>query len=90
MVNHKTIVKTDSSLGTDNKNSFSITDRAAKAINSYSHVHCLDTGEIFEVQLNVSNSLIEQAINQVERETGIEIVEYRFDLIGYQHYGTRQ
>ena len=88
MVNHKTIAKTDNNLST-NKKSISVTDRDKKAINSRSHVHCLDTGEMFEVPLDVANSSIEQAINQIERETGIQIVEYRFELIGYQHSGNR-
>lgn len=55
-----------------------------KAINSHSHVHCLDTGRILEVKLNLPDSLIEQAIKEIEQETGIQIVEYRFDLIGFK------
>ena len=86
MVNHKTIAKTANSSGTNNNNSFSVIDRAKKAISSYSHVHCLNTGKMFEVPLDPSNSSIEQAIDRVERETGIQIVEYRFELIGYQHH----
>lgn len=80
MVEHKILAQADNCPTGNNVKFFD-----DKAINSHSHVHCLDTGKIIEVQLNLLNSSIEQAIKEVEQETGIQIVEYRFDLLGYQN-----
>lgn len=61
-----------------------------EAIHFHSHVHCLDTGKILEVRFNFPDFLVKQAIKEVEQEIGIQIVEYRFDLIGYQNPKIRE
>ncbi len=73
----------------DNESSSTATVLDDKTINSHSHVHCLDTGKILEVKLNFPDSSIERAIKEVEQQTGIRIVEYRVDLLGYQNFRTR-
>lgn len=85
MVEHAILSQVNNYSAVDNENYSANTLINEKAINFHSHVHCLDTGKILEVKLNLSNSLIQQAIKEIEQETGIQIVEYRFDLLGYQN-----
>lgn len=89
MVELRILNQADNCPTADNKNSSTVTLLYDKAINSHSHVHCLDTGKILEVKFNFPHSLIKQAIKEVEQKTGIQIVEYRFDLLGYQNHRTR-
>jgi Fe2+ or Zn2+ uptake regulation protein len=90
VIEHKILAQADDCSTVDNKNSLTATLLVDdQAIKSHSHVQCLDTGKILEVQFNFPKSLIEQAIKEVEQETGIQIVEYRFDLLGYQNFRTR-
>lgn len=89
MVERTILDQATDSLTADNENSVTAAFIDDKAISSHSHVHCLDTGKILEVQFNFPESSIEQAIKEVEQETGIQIVEYRFDLLGYQNRRTR-
>lgn len=89
MVEHRISIQSDDCPTADNENSLTVNLLDDKAINSHSHVHCLDTGKILEVKFNFPNSLLEQAIKEVEQETGTQIVEYRFDLLGYQNMRTR-
>jgi len=47
---------------------------------SHSHVNCLDTNQILDIQLELPAELIAQ----VEQQTGIKITDYRVDFFGYQ------
>jgi Fur family transcriptional regulator, ferric uptake regulator len=47
---------------------------------SHSHVNCLDTQQILDVQV----ALPPELLAQIERQTGIKIVDYRIDFFGYQ------
>jgi Fur family ferric uptake transcriptional regulator len=46
----------------------------------HSHVNCLDSNEIVDVQVNLPADLIAR----IEAETGIRIVDYRIDFYGYR------
>jgi Fur family transcriptional regulator, ferric uptake regulator len=50
---------------------------------SHSHVNCLDTQQILDVQV----ALPPELLAQIERQTGIKIVDYRIDFFGYQNTG---
>lgn len=89
MIKHKTLAKADDCPAADNDNSSTIDLVNDKSINSHSHVHCLDTGKTLEVKFNFSNSSIEQAIKEIEQKTGIQIIECRLDLLGYQNLKNR-
>lgn len=47
---------------------------------SHSHVNCLDTNQILDIQVELPTALIEE----VERQTGIKITDYRVDFYGYR------
>ena len=46
----------------------------------HSHVNCLDTQEILDVRVE----LPEEIVQQVERQTGVRIADYRIDFYGYR------
>jgi Fur family ferric uptake transcriptional regulator len=45
---------------------------------SHSHVNCLDTNQIIDVQITLPEDLLEE----VERQTGVKITDYRIDFYG--------
>lgn len=45
---------------------------------SHSHVNCLDTGQLLDVYIQLPRDLIEQ----VERQTGVQIADYRIEFYG--------
>ena len=45
---------------------------------SHSHVNCLDTNEIIDVQVTLPTDLIQQ----IEAQTGVTITDYRIDFFG--------
>jgi Fur family ferric uptake transcriptional regulator len=47
---------------------------------SHSHVNCLDTDQILDVQVELPQTLIQQ----VEQQTGVTITDYRIDFYGYR------
>ena len=47
---------------------------------AHSHVNCLDTNQIIDVHLELPKHLIEQ----IEKQTGVEIAQYRVDFYGYK------
>ncbi len=47
---------------------------------SHSHVNCLDTQQILDVQVELPEALI----HQVEQQTGVKISDYRIDFYGYR------
>lgn len=48
---------------------------------SHSHINCLDTKQIIDLQIELPESLIKQ----IEAETGVSIVDYRIDFFGYKN-----
>lgn len=48
---------------------------------SHSHVNCLDTRQIIDVQVQLPDELIQQ----IEAQTGVKITEYRVDFYGYKN-----
>jgi Fur family ferric uptake transcriptional regulator len=48
--------------------------------NSHSHVNCMDTNQILDVQIE----LPEELLRQVEAQTGIKISEYTINFYGYR------
>ncbi|MEL6439185.1 MAG: Fur family transcriptional regulator [Cyanobacteria bacterium J06621_8] len=47
---------------------------------SHSHINCLDTNQIIDLQIELPESIIKQ----IEQETGIYITDYRIDFFGYR------
>ncbi|NJK34425.1 MAG: transcriptional repressor [Oscillatoriales cyanobacterium SM2_2_1] len=47
----------------------------------HSHVHCLDTMEILDIQI----TLPQEVIDRVSRETGVDISHYRIEFYGQRH-----
>ena len=47
---------------------------------SHSHLYCLDSDRIIDLQIELPQSIIEQ----IEAQTGISIVDYRIDFYGHQ------
>ncbi|MEY3869623.1 MAG: hypothetical protein RLZZ338_3514 [Cyanobacteriota bacterium] len=47
---------------------------------SHSHVNCLDTAQIVDVHVELPPELIKQ----IEKQTGVRIVDYRIDFYGYR------
>jgi Fur family ferric uptake transcriptional regulator len=45
---------------------------------SHSHVNCLDTDEIIDIQVTLPSDLIQQ----IEARTGVTITDYRIDFFG--------
>jgi len=48
---------------------------------SHSHLNCLDTNQIIDLQIKLPESIIQQ----IEAETGVSIVDYRIDFFGYKN-----
>ncbi|MEM8831208.1 MAG: Fur family transcriptional regulator [Cyanobacteria bacterium P01_G01_bin.19] len=48
---------------------------------SHSHVNCLDTNQIIDLQIELPKSMIEK----IEVETGVKITDYRIDFFGYKN-----
>lgn len=48
----------------------------------HSHLNCLDTGEIVDVYVELPPELIQE----IERQTGVKISDYRIDFYGYRSY----
>lgn len=46
---------------------------------SHSHINCLDTHQIIDVNVNLPPELI----TQIEQQTGVKITDYRIDFYGY-------
>ncbi len=49
--------------------------------NSHSHVNCLDTNQIIDLQIELPASMI----RQIEKQTGVSITDYRIDFFGYKN-----
>ncbi|MEA5508153.1 Fur family transcriptional regulator [Crocosphaera sp. UHCC 0190] len=47
---------------------------------SHSHVNCLDTQQILDIQIELPPEIIQQ----IEMQTGIKITDYRIDFYGYK------
>lgn len=47
---------------------------------SHSHVNCLDSEQIMDVHIELPAAVIEE----VERQTGVRITDYRIDFYGYR------
>lgn len=47
---------------------------------SHSHVNCLDTEQIMDIQIELPTHILEQ----VEQQTGVRITGYRIDFFGYR------
>lgn len=48
---------------------------------SHSHVNCLDTNQIIDLQIELPPSMI----RQIEKQTGVSITDYRIDFFGYKN-----
>lgn len=48
---------------------------------SHSHVNCLDTNQIIDIQVELPKDLIAQ----IEAQTGVTIADYRVDFYAYRH-----
>lgn len=48
---------------------------------SHSHVNCLDTQQIVDVEVRLPDSLLQE----IEAQTGVTITDYRIDFYGYKH-----
>jgi Fur family transcriptional regulator, ferric uptake regulator len=48
---------------------------------SHSHVNCLDTKQIIDVNVELPSSLLAE----IESQTGVKITDYRIDFYGYQN-----
>ena len=48
---------------------------------SHSHVNCLDTNQIIDLQIELPKSIIED----IEAQTGVKITDYRIDFFGYKN-----
>ncbi|MEM8723631.1 MAG: Fur family transcriptional regulator [Cyanobacteria bacterium P01_G01_bin.39] len=48
---------------------------------SHSHINCLDTKQIIDLQIELPESLIKQ----IEAQTGVSITDYRIDFFGYKN-----
>ncbi|NJK30341.1 MAG: transcriptional repressor [Acaryochloris sp. SU_5_25] len=48
---------------------------------SHSHINCLDTHQIIDIQVELPPELIAQ----IEQQTGVEIADYRVDFYAYRH-----
>ena len=49
--------------------------------NSHSHINCLDTNQIIDLQIELPESMIAK----IEAETGVKITDYRIDFFGYKN-----
>jgi len=48
---------------------------------SHSHVNCLDSNQIIDIQVALPVSILEE----VERKTGVKVTEYRVEFYGHRH-----
>lgn len=48
---------------------------------SHSHVNCLDTNQIIDLQIELPESMIKE----IEEQTGVTITDYRVDFFGYKN-----
>jgi len=48
---------------------------------SHSHINCLDTDQIIDIQVELPQALIDQ----IEQQTGVTISDYRVDFFAYRH-----
>lgn len=48
---------------------------------SHSHVNCLDTNQIIDLQIELPESMIKE----IEAQTGVTITDYRIDFFGYKN-----
>lgn len=48
---------------------------------SHSHVNCLDTNQIIDLQIELPPSMI----RKIEKQTGVSITDYRIDFFGYKN-----
>lgn len=48
---------------------------------SHSHINCLDTDQIIDIQVELPPELIAQ----IEEQTGVTISDYRVDFFAYRH-----
>lgn len=53
---------------------------------SHSHVNCLDTNQIIDLQIELPESMIKQ----IEAQTGVTITDYRIDFFGYKNSAAAQ
>lgn len=51
---------------------------------SHSHVNCLDTNQILDVEVK----LPEELLQQIEQQTGVKITEYTVNFFGYKQSET--
>lgn len=49
---------------------------------AHSHVNCIDTNQLLDVQIELPDELI----RQVEAQTGVRIVEYQINFFGYRDH----
>jgi Fur family ferric uptake transcriptional regulator len=49
---------------------------------SHSHINCLDTNQIIDVNVELPEDLLKQ----IEAKTGVKITDYRIDFYGYKNY----
>lgn len=49
----------------------------------HSHINCIDTNQIIDVEVKLPEDLIKQ----IEAQTGVKITEYRIDFYGYKNPG---
>ncbi|BAZ46484.1 ferric uptake regulator family protein [Chondrocystis sp. NIES-4102] len=49
--------------------------------NSHSHLNCLDTNQIIDLQIELPESIIKQ----IEAETGVTITDYSINFFGYKN-----
>ncbi|MEA5536467.1 Fur family transcriptional regulator [Crocosphaera sp. XPORK-15E] len=47
---------------------------------SHSHVNCLDTEQILDIQIELPPEIIQQ----IEAQTGVKVTDYRIDFYGYK------
>jgi len=47
---------------------------------SHSHINCLDTQQIIDVHIELPSELLQQ----IEKETGVKITDYRINFYGYK------
>lgn len=48
---------------------------------SHSHVNCLDSNQILDVEVELPESVL----REVEKQTGVRITEYTINFYGYRH-----
>ncbi|ELR99953.1 Fur family transcriptional regulator [Gloeocapsa sp. PCC 73106] len=50
---------------------------------AHSHINCLDTHQIIDIQVE----LPQQLLDEIQKQTGISITEYRINFYGYRKSG---